>query len=179
MDKVVSKLSMESLEEKHLATRNHAPWPVSVICDNIRSALNIGSIFRTGDAFRIQHIYLCGISAHPPHREIFKTALGATETVRWSYHEQIVDLVDQLQQQQVQCIGLEQTTESVRLQDWKWDGKTQIAIIAGNEVKGLSEELLSCLDGYIEIPQFGTKHSLNVSVATGIALWELIRQQLT
>jgi tRNA G18 (ribose-2'-O)-methylase SpoU len=178
MKKAVTKLSMESLEVRHQEASTLEPWPISVVCDNIRSALNVGSIFRTGDAFRIQHIWLCGISARPPHREILKTALGATETVSWSYHEDVVQLIQELQAKQYRCIGLEQTTGSVPLQNWKWDGQTPIALVAGNEVRGLSEELLSLLDDYIEIPQFGSKHSLNVSVATGIALWDLIRQQL-
>ncbi len=169
---------MEALEARHQDSRTLKPWPISVVCDNIRSALNVGSIFRTGDAFRIQHIWLCGISARPPHREILKTALGATETVSWSYHEDVVSLIKELHEKEFQCIGLEQTTGSVPLQHWTWDGKTALALVAGNEVRGLSEELLSLLDGYIEIPQFGNKHSLNVSVATGIALWDLIRQQL-
>lgn len=178
MRKAVTKLSMESLEAQHQASSRLKPWPISVVCDNIRSALNVGSIFRTGDAFRIQHIFLCGISARPPHREILKTALGATETVSWSYHEEVVNLIQELQSKQYQCIGLEQTTGSVPLQNWKWDGHKALALVAGNEVRGLSEELLTLLDSYIEIPQFGSKHSLNVSVATGIALWDLIRQRL-
>ncbi len=169
---------MEALEARHTAAQQGAPWPVMVICNDLRSALNVGSIFRTGDAFRIAHIWLCGISAQPPHREILKTALGATETVPWTYREHVRDLVIELQATGVQCIGLEQTSGSKPLQDWAWDGQSPIALVAGNEVHGVSDDLLDQLDGYMEIPQFGSKHSLNVSVATGIALWELIRQQL-
>lgn len=139
----------------------------------------MGSIFRSGDAFRITRVWLCGITAQPPHREILKTALGATETVPWTYQKDVVALVRELQKEGCQCIGLEQTSGSTPLQDWVWDGQTPLALVVGNEVHGLSDSLLDQLDGFVEIPQFGTKHSLNVAVAAGIALWELIRQQLT
>ncbi|MCF8236579.1 MAG: RNA methyltransferase [Saprospiraceae bacterium] len=169
---------MEALEARHAALQKSEPWPVSVVCDDLRSALNVGSIFRTGDAFRIAHVWLCGISAQPPHREILKTALGATDTVPWSYRKDVGELIMELQAKGIQCIGLEQTTGSKPLQKWVWDGQTPMAVVVGNEVHGVSDEILDQLDGYMEIPQFGSKHSLNVAVATGIALWELIRQQL-
>ena len=146
--------------------------PVIVILDNIRSMNNVGSIFRTCDAFAVEKIYLCGITATPPHKDIAKTALGATESVDWEYAENVVDLVHQLQKENIKVFLIEQTDDSVFLNRFQFP-KEKIAIVLGNEVFGVTEELLPICDGAIEIPQHGTKHSLNVTIAAGIVLWEL------
>lgn len=147
--------------------------PVSIMLDDIRSANNVGSIFRTADCFALKHVYLCGITATPPHRDILKTALGATETVSWSHHADAVSLVIALKGDgaQVQC--LEQTEQSVRLRDFVAPANQQLVLVVGNEVNGVSQALIDAADGTIEIEQFGTKHSLNVAVATGISVHQL------
>ena len=147
--------------------------PVSILLDDIRSANNVGSIFRTADCFALEHVYLCGITATPPHRDILKTALGATETVSWSHHADAVSLVKQLQGggAQVQC--LEQTEQSVRLRDFVAPVGHQLILVVGNEVNGVSQALIDAADGTIEIEQFGTKHSLNVAVATGMMVYSV------
>ncbi len=146
--------------------------PVVLVLDNIRSALNVGSLFRTADAFAIQKIVLCGITAQPPHREITKTAIGATESVSWTYEEDIVKSIVKLKSDDYIIFGIEQTDTSNDLTDMNWPNN-KIAIVLGNEVEGISENAIEMLDQSIEIPQFGTKHSLNVSVCGGIILWEL------
>lgn len=148
--------------------------PVVAVLDSIRSALNVGSVFRTADAFAIEKIVICGISATPPNREITKTAIGATESVTWSYIEEIKDAVAQLKSEGYLIVGVEQTNQSVMLNDFK-PGNAKIAVIFGNEVDGVSDDILDELDHCIEIPQHGTKHSLNVSVCAGIVLWELAK----
>lgn len=148
--------------------------PLVVVLDNIRSALNVGSVFRTGDAFAIEKIIICGISATPPNREITKTAIGATESVAWHYMEDIQKAVSQLKSEGYKIVGIEQTNQSVMLQDFQNDG-SKLAIIFGNEVDGISDIVLDDLDICLEIPQYGTKHSLNVSVCAGIVLWELAK----
>lgn len=147
--------------------------PVSILLDDIRSANNVGSIFRTADCFALEHIYLCGITATPPHRDILKTALGATETVSWSHHEDAVNLVQELLGggAQVQC--LEQTEQSVRLRDFVAPVDQLLVLVVGNEVNGVSQALIDAADGSIEIEQFGTKHSLNVAVAAGMLIYEV------
>jgi tRNA G18 (ribose-2'-O)-methylase SpoU len=147
--------------------------PVSILLDDIRSANNVGSIFRTADCFALEHVYLCGITATPPHRDILKTALGATETVSWSHHEDAVSLVQELRGDgaQVQC--LEQTEQSVRLRDFVAPVDQQLVLVVGNEVNGVFQAIIDAADGTIEIEQFGTKHSLNVAVATGITAHQL------
>jgi tRNA G18 (ribose-2'-O)-methylase SpoU len=147
--------------------------PVVVILDNIRSMNNVGSIFRTCDAFAVEKIYLCGITATPPHKDIAKTALGATESVDWEYAENVVDLVHQLKKDNTKVFLIEQTDNSIFLNQFQFP-KEKIAIILGNEVFGVTEELLPICDGAIEIPQHGTKHSLNVTIAAGIVLWECL-----
>lgn len=147
--------------------------PIIVILDNIRSLNNIGSIFRTSDAFRIQKIYLCGISAIPPHKDIQKTALGSTESVDWEYAENTLALVKKLQSNDIQVLSIEQAEKATMLNEFKPKKKQTYALVFGNEVKGVSQEVVSQSDQVIEIPQFGTKHSLNISVSCGIVLWDV------
>ncbi|WP_315103113.1 RNA methyltransferase [Capnocytophaga sputigena] len=147
--------------------------PLIVILDNVRSLNNIGSVFRTCDAFLIEKIYLCGITATPPNKEIHKTALGATDSVAWEYVENTLLLVEKLKEQDVYIISIEQAENSTMLNDFQPNGKQKYAIIFGNEVKGVEQEVVSASDEVIEIPQYGTKHSLNISVSAGIAIWEL------
>ena len=153
--------------------KNSPKTPLIVILDNIRSLNNIGSVFRTSDAFLIEKIYLCGFTAAPPKKEIHKTALGATESVDWEYREDIFNLVLELQKDQVVVASIEQTEQSVMLNDFKPDAKKKIAVIFGNEVKGVQQAVVSASDVCIEIPQLGTKHSLNIAVSCGVVLWDL------
>jgi len=150
--------------------------PLIVILDNIRSLNNIGSVFRTSDAFLIEKIYLCGITAKPPHKEIHKTALGATESMDWDYFENILELVENLQEESVEIVSIEQTVNSTMLQDFEISKNQRYAVIFGNEVKGVQQEVVTQSDFCIEIPQFGTKHSLNISVSCGIVLWDLFKK---
>jgi len=147
--------------------------PIILVADNLRSLHNVGALFRTGDAFRVEKIYLTGFTAVPPHREIHKTALGATESVDWAYEQNIERLIHALQRQGVTVIAAEQTDRSVPLYRYCPPPHRKVAVIFGNEVEGVSEEVLPLIDAAIEIPQFGTKHSLNVSVSAGIILWDL------
>lgn len=147
--------------------------PVSLILDDIRSANNVGSVFRTADGFALQHVYLCGITAQPPHRDILKTALGATRTVAWSYHEHCTELVAQLRGEGHQLYALEQTHHAVRLQDFTLPANAPLAIVLGNEVNGVQQEVIDQCHGAIEIVQFGTKHSFNVAVAAGMLAYQL------
>lgn len=150
--------------------------PIVLVLDNIRSMHNVGSAFRTCDAFNVERLYLCGITATPPQKEIAKTALGATESVDWEYKESVSELAKELKSEGYALILVEQTDNSVMLQDFNFAQYEKVALFVGNEVFGVSEELLPLCDAAVEIPQFGTKHSLNVAVATGITLWEAIRQ---
>ena len=147
--------------------------PLIVILDNVRSLNNIGSVFRTCDAFLIEKIYLCGITATPPNKEIHKTALGATDSVAWEYEENTLSAVEKLKEQGVYIISIEQAENSTMLNDFEPNGNQKYAIIFGNEVKGVEQEVVSASNEVIEIPQYGTKHSLNISVSAGIAIWEL------
>ncbi len=149
---------------------------IIVVLDNIRSMSNIGSVFRTCDAFMIEKIILCGITAQPPHREIYKTALGATESVVWEYFTDAQPVIDHLQGEKFQIISLEQTSTSLRLTDFTFNKTGRYAFVLGNEVDGVSGEFLHASDTIIEIPQHGIKHSLNVSVAAGIVLFDAYRQ---
>lgn len=146
--------------------------PLILVLDNIRSLHNIGSVFRTADAFLIQKIYLCGITAQPPHKDIHKTALGATESVDWEYMGNTMDAIGKLQEQDVQVISVEQAESATQLQHVKVQSDTIYALVFGNEVKGVSQDVVSASDGVVEIPQFGTKHSLNISVSAGMAIWD-------
>jgi tRNA G18 (ribose-2'-O)-methylase SpoU len=147
--------------------------PVVVVLDNIRSQNNIGAVFRTADAFRLRSLILCGITATPPHREIHKTALGATDSVEWSYSETTTDAVNRLKSEGFTIIAVEQTTGSIPLNEYKPLPGQKLAVIFGNEVNGVDEALLPLCDAAIEIPQYGTKHSINVSVAVGIVIWDI------
>ena len=147
--------------------------PLIVILDNVRSLNNIGSVFRSSDAFRIAHIYLCGITATPPHKDIQKTALGSTESVSWSYAENTLSVVQDLQQKKVTVLAVEQAENAVLLQNFVPQKKISYAVVFGHEVKGVSQEVVNQSDGVLEIPQFGTKHSLNIAVSCGVVLWDL------
>ena len=150
--------------------------PIIVVLDNIRSLNNVGAVFRTSDAFLIEKIYLCGITATPPHREIHKTALGATESVDWEYKENTLALVNELKAQGVVVAAIEQVENSVMLDEFSLDETKKIAIVLGNEVKGVQQEVVSTADYCVEIPQKGTKHSLNISVSCGVVLWDLYQK---
>jgi tRNA G18 (ribose-2'-O)-methylase SpoU len=146
--------------------------PITIVLDNVRSALNVGSVFRIADAFLIENIILCGITTTPPNKEIRKVALGATNSVNWQYEKNTVDAASKLKKNGYHIMGIEQADKSSKLNHFTLDNKP-IAIIMGNEVNGVSEDVINICDEVMEIPQFGTKHSLNVSVTTGIIIWEL------
>jgi tRNA G18 (ribose-2'-O)-methylase SpoU len=148
--------------------------PVVVVLDNIRSLNNVGSVFRTADAFRLERIYLCGITAQPPHRDIHKTALGATDAVDWKYQKNGKEAITALKSLGYKILVLEQTDQSIPLTSFQPSAKDKYALIFGNEVKGVDNELLRMADTCIEIPQFGTKHSFNVTVSAGIVIWDLL-----
>jgi len=150
--------------------------PITLVLDNIRSMHNVGSAFRTADAFAIEAIVLCGITARPPHREIHKTALRATESVAWRYEKEVTEACQYLKSEGYQLWAVEQADESTLLEQFAVEAGAKYALVFGNEVFGVSDEVVAMADGCIEIPQFGTKHSLNVSVSTGVVLWELMRQ---
>ena len=147
--------------------------PLIVILDNVRSLNNIGSVFRSSDAFRIAHIYLCGITATPPHKDIQKTALGSTDAVDWSYAKDTFEVVKNLQKQNVKVMAIEQAENAQMLQDFTPQINTTYAVVFGHEVKGVAQDVVNQCDGVIEIPQFGTKHSLNIAVSCGVVLWDL------
>jgi|TARA_B100001094_G_scaffold57306_1_gene52784 tRNA G18 (ribose-2'-O)-methylase SpoU len=147
--------------------------PLIVILDNVRSLNNVGSIFRSADAFRIQHIYLCGITATPPHKDIQKTALGSTEAVDWSYAKDTLAVVEKLQSVNVKVMAIEQAENATVLQDFYPNNQSIYALVFGHEVKGVNQAVVNQCDGVIEIPQYGTKHSLNIAVSGGVVLWDL------
>lgn len=146
---------------------------IIIILDDIRSLNNIGSVFRTSDAFKVKKIYLCGITASPPHREIQKTALGATETIEWEHRDNILELIQELKQEKIEVFAIEQVEKSISLEKFQPNTKKDTAIIFGNEVMGVSQEAINICDGFIEIPQYGTKHSLNISVSVGVVVWDV------
>ena len=148
--------------------------PIVVVLDNVRSLNNIGSVFRTSDAFRLSKIYLCGITATPPHREIHKTALGAEESVDWAYFEETTDAVKELKNEGYTILSVEQAENSISLETFTITPGQKYAFVFGNEVKGVQQEVIDLSDNCIEIPQFGTKHSFNISVTAGIVLWQVI-----
>lgn len=164
-----SELDRKSTEEFKAAEKT----PIIVILDNVRSLNNIGSIFRTADAFLIEKIWLCGITATPPHKDIQKTALGATETVAWEYAEDALQLVKDLQKEGVKVYAVEQAEDATFLNDFTPQKGQKCALVFGNEVKGVQQEVVSAGDGVLEIPQLGSKHSLNIAVSAGVVLWDL------
>ena len=166
------KLKNEELARLDVAEFKQADkTPLILILDNIRSLNNIGSVFRSADAFLIEKICLCGITATPPHKEIRKTALGATQSVTWSYHKSTLELVKELQSKKYYVLAIEQAEHAIMLQDFSVDASQKYALVYGNEVKGVDQAVVSACDAVIEIPQFGTKHSLNISVSAGVTIW--------
>ena len=161
-----------SVDEFHEAQK----LPLIVVLDDVRSLHNVGSVFRSSDAFRVEAVYLCGITATPPHPEIHKTALGGEDSVRWRYFESATDAVRELQQEGVFVYSIEQVEGSTKLQTLQLDTQKRYAVVCGNEVKGVHQEVVDLSDGCLEIPQFGTKHSLNVSVTAGIVIWEVAKR---
>jgi tRNA G18 (ribose-2'-O)-methylase SpoU len=164
-----SELDRLSVEDFKTAKKT----PLIVILDNIRSLNNIGSVFRTSDAFLIEKIYLCGITAQPPHKDIHKTALGSTDTVSWEYVEDTLSLIETLKASKVRIVSIEQAENATMLNDFIPESNTTYAIVMGNEVKGVQQAVVNASDTVIEIPQYGTKHSLNISVSCGVVLWDL------
>lgn len=163
------ELKRLSTEEFKAATKT----PIVIVLDNIRSLNNIGSVFRTADAFLVEKIYLCGITAVPPHKDIRKTALGSTESVAWAYVEDTLKIIDDLKSKEFHILAVEQAENSIALNKFKVDGTKKYALIFGNEVKGVDQKVVSASDEVLEIPQFGTKHSLNISVSAGIVIWDI------
>jgi len=147
--------------------------PIIIILDNVRSLNNIGSVFRTADAFLVKKIYLCGITATPPHKDIRKTALGATESVDWEYRKDTLELVEELKRKGMEIASVEQVEKAVMLNDYQVNSEKIVALVFGNEVKGVSQDVVSASDTVLEIPQFGTKHSLNISVSAGVVVWDI------
>lgn len=178
----MKKLSMDDLNRISVDEFKEAEkTPLTVVLDNVRSQNNIGSVFRTSDAFRVENICLCGICSTPPHRDIHKTALGAEESVAWQYYEETADCIKELKSQGYKVFAIEQVDDSVMLNEFSIQqinpstNQPKVAIIFGNEVEGVQDELLPLCDGSIEIPQFGTKHSLNISCAAAIVIWEMFK----
>ena len=171
------KLENSELDRKSIETfKNSKKTPLILVLDDIRSLHNIGSVFRTADAFLIEKIFLCGITATPPNKEIHKTALGATETVAWEHHENILEVITKLKKDNVTTLAIEQVESAVFLQNFKVEKNKKYALVFGNEVYGVSQDAVALCDGCIEIPQLGTKHSLNISVSAGIVVWDLFKQ---
>lgn len=173
---LTKKLKLEELGRVDIETfKQTEKIPVTLVLDNVRSMHNVGAMFRTADAFIIEEIILTGITPRPPHREINKSALGATESVKWRYEEQITTLLPKLKEQEYTLIGIEQTSDSQPLNTYPIEKNKRYAVVVGNEVDGLSENGLPLYDHFLEITQMGTKHSLNVSVCGGIVLWEFFK----
>jgi 23S rRNA (guanosine2251-2'-O)-methyltransferase len=171
------KLSMEELGRLSVDEfKRTDKFPLAVMLDNVRSLHNVGSAFRTCDAFRVEKLYLTGITGTPPHREIHKTALGATESVPWEYVASSVDAIKELKSAGYILVAIEQTTNSVKLHDFKPDVSKKYCLVFGNEVEGVGNEVIELADMTLEIPQSGTKHSLNISVCVGIVVWELFKK---
>ncbi len=168
----LNRLSVEDFKETE---KNN----FCIILDDVRSMNNVGSAFRTADAFLTDKIYLCGITATPPHREIEKTALGSTDSVAWEYHESIIELLEQLKAQNYILLAVEQVENSLKLNDFKPKTNQKYAFVFGNEVFGVNEKVVEMADNCLEIPQFGTKHSLNISVTVGIICWDFVSKQLS
>lgn len=170
---MVKKLKNSELNRKTIGEfKNAKKLPFVIVLDNIRSLNNIGSVFRTADAFLIEAIYLCGFTAKPPHKDIHKTALGATESVKWYYYKTTEEAVTHLKNNNYKIVSIEQVEHSISLMNFKVDSRKKYALIFGNEVKGIDQKIVDISDECIEIPQFGTKHSFNISVSVGIILWD-------
>ncbi|MFK7079308.1 RNA methyltransferase [Flavobacterium oreochromis] len=168
------KIENSELERKTIQEFKEAKkTPLIIILDDIRSLHNIGSVFRTSDAFLIEKIYLCGITATPPNKEIHKTALGATDTVSWEYQKDVLEVIQNLKNQEVEVYAIEQVEKAIFLDQFKPNENKKYALVFGNEVFGVNQEAVKLCHGAIEIPQLGTKHSLNISVSTGIVIWDL------
>ena len=173
------EISMRKLKNSELERLTVAEFkstektPLIIVLDNIRSLNNIGSVFRTSDAFLVEKIYLCGITATPPHKDIHKTALGSTETVAWEYVETTFNLIEQLKSDKIIIASIEQAENATMLNDFQPEPNQKYALIFGNEVKGVAQNVVSASDVILEIPQFGTKHSLNISVSCGVVVWDL------
>ena len=173
------KLSMEELDRKSAEEFRQAPKnPIIIVLENIRSAYNVGSVFRTADAFLIESIYICGYSARPPHKEIKKTALGAEETVEWKHFKTTAEAIIELKSKNYKAFAVEQAEKSYKLQHIDFSNDEKIAVVFGNEVTGVDQSTINSCDGCIEIPQFGMKHSLNIATAAGVVLWELVRLRI-
>ena len=169
-----SELGRKSIEQ----FKESGKTPFIIVLDNVRSQSNVGSIFRTTDAFLAEAIYLCGITARPPHREINKTALGATESVSWKYYPKTLDAINELKEEGYKIVGVEQVEGSVELQDMRVENKEKYALVFGHEVNGVDQDVIDISDLCVEIPQFGTKHSFNIAISVGIVLWELNKKRL-
>lgn len=176
MNKKLKLWELDRVSEEEFKVQKK--FPIIVILNDIRSLNNIGSFFRTADAFNVEKIYLCGITANPPHRDIQKTALGATETIEWEYRRSIVELVTELKANNVTVCSIEQTEKTTFLQNVSKLEEEKFALVFGNEVNGVDQEVIDASDYIIEIPQFGTKHSLNVSVCAGVVLWEFAKKYI-
>ena len=171
------KLENSELDRKSIDDfKKSDKTPLILVLDDIRSLHNIGSVFRTADAFLIEKIILCGITATPPNKEIHKTALGATETVAWEHHENILEVIENLKNENVLTLAIEQVESSIFLQDFTVEKNQKYALVFGNEVYGVAQEAVAICDGCIEIPQLGTKHSLNIAVSAGIVVWDLFKK---
>ncbi len=169
------KLTMDELKRISVEDfKSSVKIPIVIILDNIRSQNNTGSVFRTADAFRLEAIFLCGITATPPHREIHKTALGATESVSWTYYADTTAAIRVLKAKKYKIFAIEQTDRSIPLNQFVPDKEEGIALVFGNEVNGVDDKIMDYCDASVEIPQFGTKHSLNISVAAGIVIWDIV-----
>ena len=171
------KLENSELERKSIESfKRSEKTPLILILDDIRSLHNIGSVFRTADAFLIEKIVLCGITATPPNKEIHKTALGATETVKWEHNNNVLEVIENLKKESIMVLAIEQVENAVFLQNFKVENNKKYALVFGNEVYGVSQDAVALCDGCIEIPQLGTKHSLNISVSAGIVVWDLFQK---
>ncbi|MCX2738335.1 RNA methyltransferase [Pontibacter anaerobius] len=173
------KLSMDDLNRDSVEEfKNKKKIPLVLVLDNVRSLNNVGSVFRTADAFMAEKVYLCGITGKPPHRDIEKTALGATESVAWEHVPDTLELVKQLKEQGYRIGSVEQAEQSIKLNDFSPEPGQKYALVLGNEVFGVEQEVINLSDFVLEIPQFGTKHSLNISVATGVVVWDFLSKTL-
>lgn len=167
-----SELNRKSIADFKMAEKT----AIIIILDDIRSLNNIGSVFRTADAFLVEKIYLCGITATPPNKEIHKTALGATDTVAWEHHNNVLEVIENLKKEQIPVFAIEQVENAIFLNDFQVEKNKKYALIFGNEVFGVSQKAIEICDGTIEIPQLGTKHSLNISVSAGIVIWDIFNK---